>query len=88
MRGLGVATFAGTIGLIVHSLGTISFLTIRIMEPYWFLVALCVVARENAIHSYWAQVRAAREQAALEEASEEGAEAPSGEGALPAPQSA
>ena len=51
-RGLALGTLAGTIGLITHSLGTISFLIIRIMEPYWFLVALTVVVRAVAVEEY------------------------------------
>jgi O-antigen ligase len=48
-RGLAVGTTAATIGLITHSLGTISFLIVRIMEPYWLLMALTVTVRLNAI---------------------------------------
>ncbi len=51
-RSLGLATFSFTIGLIVHSFGTISFLIVRIMEPYWFLVAMAVVVRDRAIRDY------------------------------------
>ena len=51
-RGLAVGALAATIGLITHSLGTISFLIIRIMEPYWFLMALTVVVRAVAVKEY------------------------------------
>jgi O-antigen ligase len=51
-RGLAVGALAATIGLITHSLGTISFLIIRIMEPYWFLMALTVVVRAVAVEEY------------------------------------
>lgn len=51
-KGLSFGTFVVTIGLIVHSLGTISFLVVRIMEPFWFLVALTNVVRSNAIDNY------------------------------------
>lgn len=51
-RGLAVGSLAATIGLITHSLGTISFLIIRIMEPYWFLMALTVVVRAVAVEEY------------------------------------
>lgn len=51
-RALGLATLAGTIALIAHSIGTISFLIVRIMEPYWFLVALAVVSRGIAIEDF------------------------------------
>ncbi len=58
-RGLALGVWTATIGLIVHSLGTISFLIVRIMEPYWFLVALTVVARADAlsVHARRRQVR-------------------------------
>ena len=48
-RGLALGTWAASVGLIVHSLGTISFLIVRIMEPFWFLLAMTVVVRSCAI---------------------------------------
>ncbi|MBX7256574.1 MAG: hypothetical protein K1Y02_09450 [Candidatus Hydrogenedentes bacterium] len=51
-KALGLGTFTATAALIVHSFGTISFLIVRIMEPYWFLVSLAVVARHLAIQEY------------------------------------
>jgi hypothetical protein len=48
-KALSIAMFSITIGLMVHSAGTISFLIVRIMEPYWFLLALVVVSRQIAI---------------------------------------
>ncbi len=51
-RGLGIAVFAITIALIAHSMATISFLIVRIMEPYWFLVAMAVVVRHNALENF------------------------------------
>ncbi|MCL4694640.1 MAG: hypothetical protein KJ060_19275 [Candidatus Hydrogenedentes bacterium] len=60
-RGVSLGAFVATIALIVHSLGTISFLIVRIMEPYWFLVALAVVSRTIAIEDY---IRAKRTAAA------------------------
>ncbi|MFO7973799.1 MAG: hypothetical protein R6V12_04110 [Candidatus Hydrogenedentota bacterium] len=51
-RAVGLAGCAATIAMIVHSLGTITFLVVRIMEPYWFLIALGVVARSTAIEEY------------------------------------
>jgi len=62
-RALAVAMFALTIGLIVHSFGTISFLIVRIMEPYWFLMALVVVSRQIALIDF-EQRRAAAARAA------------------------
>ncbi len=63
-RALGLAGYVGTIALIVHSLGTISFLIVRIMEPYWFLIALAVVARSEAIEDYLREREKIREPAA------------------------
>jgi hypothetical protein len=51
-RGIGIGVLAGTIALIVHSLGTVSFIIVRIMEPYWFLVALSVTVRALAIEEH------------------------------------
>ena len=65
-RGLALGAVAATVGLITHSLGTISFLIIRIMEPFWFLVALTVVVRLLAIEDL-ARQRRSQEQAASEE---------------------
>ncbi len=44
-KGLALGMFSATVGLMVHSLGTISFLIVRIMEPYWVLMAMVAVAR-------------------------------------------
>lgn len=51
-KGLSLGMLATTIGLIVHGLGTVSFLIVRIMEPYWMLMAFTVVAREIALVDY------------------------------------
>ena len=63
-KGLAIGVFAATIGLIVHSFGTVTFLIIRIMGPFWFLMALTMAARELAIHQHyqrWLAQQAARE---------------------------
>ena len=60
-RGLSMGMFAATLALIVHSVGTISFLIVRIMEPYWFLVAMTVYVRNQAIAEH-AQRRRAQAQ--------------------------
>jgi len=39
-RGIITGFQAGYIGLLVHSLGTNTFIIVRIMEPFWFLVAI------------------------------------------------
>lgn len=48
-RGLAMGMFAATLALMVHGAGTISFLIVRIMEPFWFLVALTVLVRTQAL---------------------------------------
>jgi len=59
-RGLALGTWAATIGLIAHAMGTISFLIVRIMEPFWFLMALTVVVRSCAVEA--AERRAAAQK--------------------------
>lgn len=51
-RGIGIGMFAATLALIAHAVGTISFLIVRIMEPYWFLVAITVIVRNQAIETH------------------------------------
>lgn len=63
-RGIALGMFGATVALIVHSFGTISFLIVRIMEPYWFLIALTVSIRNEAIAVH-RQRYLARKQAAL-----------------------
>lgn len=48
-RGLSIGMFAACIALNVHSAGTISFLIVRIMQPFWLLLALTVYVRNQAI---------------------------------------
>lgn len=62
-RGLGLGLFAVTIGFVVHCFGTNTFLIVRIMEPYWFLMALAGVARQIAILDHFRRQQHAREQA-------------------------
>ena len=57
LKGLSLGMVATTVGLIVHGMGTISFLIVRIMEPFWFLLALCVVARHIALEEYGLRLR-------------------------------
>jgi O-antigen ligase len=57
-QGLGLALMGASVGLIVHGFGTISFLIVRIMEPFWFLMALTVVARDVAIRDHAQRVAA------------------------------
>lgn len=64
-RGLAMGAFGAAVALIVHGLGTISFLIVRIMEPYWFLVAVCVVIREDALSKHYARHVARKRAEAL-----------------------
>ncbi|MFQ5706391.1 MAG: O-antigen ligase family protein [bacterium] len=42
-RGLTLGLFAGTIALMTHSFGTNTFIIVRIMEPYWFVMGMVLV---------------------------------------------
>ncbi len=61
-RGIAMGVFGAAIALIVHGAGTISFLIVRIMEPYWFLVAVCVVIREEALEKHYARYLAQKQR--------------------------
>ncbi len=58
-RGLGLAMLVNTLALMVHSFGTISFLIVRIMEPFWFMMALVVVSRQIALLDHAQRTREA-----------------------------
>lgn len=84
-RGVALGMFGATIALNVHSIGTISFLIVRIMEPYWFLIALTVTIRNEAIARHTARYLARKQAAAAQAAAQnpEAAPQPVG-GAVPA----
>src|SRR6266436_3197412 len=42
-RGLAIGFVAATIGLLVHSIGSNSFIIIRIMEPFWFFAGIVAI---------------------------------------------
>ena len=42
-KGLIMGFTAGFVGLVVHSLGTNTFILVRIMEPFWFFVGIITV---------------------------------------------
>ena len=42
-KGLSIGFLAGYIGLLVHALGANTFIIVRIMEPFWFLVGIIAV---------------------------------------------
>lgn len=52
-RGLCMGVFACITALILHGMGTISFLIVRVMEPFWFLVAITVIIRNLSIAERW-----------------------------------
>jgi hypothetical protein len=45
-KGLTVGILAGLIGLLFHSLGTNTFIIVRIMEPFWFFAGIVVILPE------------------------------------------
>jgi len=63
-RGVGIGVFAATLALMAHAIGTISFLIVRIMEPYWFLVAITVIVRSQALERH--RMRAIIQQQAVQ----------------------
>ena len=79
LKGLALGMVATTIGLTVHGLGTITFLIVRIMEPFWFLIALTVIGRDIALREHAERVRAY--VARLEKEPAEAGEAPSDQAA-------
>lgn len=68
-RGLSMGLFAATIALNVHSIGTISFLIVRIMQPFWLLLALSVYVRNQALEDHWQRAKAEAHRRAHPEAS-------------------
>lgn len=42
LKGLALGYCAGIIGLLIHAMGSVTFYTVRIMEPFWFLSGLMV----------------------------------------------
>lgn len=42
LRGLAGGLFAGIVGILVHAVGSNSFIIIRIMEPLWFFAAIVI----------------------------------------------
>jgi len=57
-RGLCMGVFASVAALILHGMGTISFLIVRVMEPFWFLVAATVIIRNLSIAEHWERYHA------------------------------
>ncbi|MEK7733119.1 MAG: hypothetical protein AAB318_02795, partial [Planctomycetota bacterium] len=42
-KGISMGFFAGTVAMLTHGLSTNTFIIVRIMEPFWFLMAIVVV---------------------------------------------
>ncbi|MBA7614133.1 hypothetical protein ES703_21395 [subsurface metagenome] len=42
-KGLSMGFLAGFIGLLVHAIGANTFIIVRIMEPFWFVLAMVVI---------------------------------------------
>ena len=42
LRGLSVGLVAGLVGLLVHAIGANTFIIVRIMEPFWFLIGIAL----------------------------------------------
>jgi hypothetical protein len=45
-KGLAVGYLAGFVGLLVHAIGTNTFIIIRIAEPFWFFTAVVLKLRD------------------------------------------
>ena len=41
-RGLALGYLTGFVGLLFHAIGSNSFIIIRIMEPFWFFMAIVI----------------------------------------------
>lgn len=41
-KGISMGFFAGTIAMMTHALGANTFIIVRIMEPFWFLMAIVI----------------------------------------------
>lgn len=59
-RGLIMGFIAGFVGLVVHSLGTNTFILVRIMEPFWFFAGIIAVIPMIQAQSPAPQERAVR----------------------------
>jgi hypothetical protein len=42
-KGISMGFLAGFIGLLVHSVGTNTFIIVRIMEPFWFVLGMVIM---------------------------------------------
>jgi len=42
-RGVVIGFLAGTVGILVHAVGSNTFIIIRIMEPFWFFAGIVAI---------------------------------------------
>ena len=47
-RGLALGFLAGTVGLLVHAIGSNTFIIVRIMEPFWFFAGVVMILPQLA----------------------------------------
>jgi O-antigen ligase len=47
-RGIALGFLAGTVGLLVHAIGSNTFIIVRIMEPFWFFAGVIVMLPQLA----------------------------------------
>jgi O-antigen ligase len=52
LRGLSVGLTAGLLGLLLHAVGANTFILVRIMEPFWFLVGIVIVLASTHEESF------------------------------------
>lgn len=50
-KGITLGFVAGLMGLIVHSIGTNTFIIVRIMEPFWFLAGMVIMIPQLEVPS-------------------------------------
>jgi O-antigen ligase len=54
LRGLSVGLIAGFVGLLVHAIGANTFIIVRIMEPFWFVIGIVIALsqmNDESIHT-------------------------------------
>jgi len=51
-KGISMGFLAGFIGLLVHAIGTNTFIIVRIMEPFWFVLGMVVMIPELESESH------------------------------------
>ena len=47
-RGIALGFLAGTVGLLIHAIGSNTFIIVRIMEPFWFFAGVIVMLPQFA----------------------------------------